>query len=308
MRNRTLSSSQHAEDALPEELRHPTVLSLLQIAVAEDIDPEGDWKPGAYSPGRRDLTSEAVLQDDSLLEGRLIARENGTVAGLPVARALLRLVNPDTTFRPAVQEGERITAGETVATVGGPGKDLLAAERPALNLTGRLSGIATLTRRFVDAVSHTDTTILDTRKTLPGARRLDKYAVRQGGGENHRLGLFDQVLIKENHIDGAGSITEAIRRVREQYGSEYWVEVEVATLEELDEALAHAPDSILLDNMDLPTLRQAVERAEGAVELEASGNVTLDTVQSIAETGVDAISIGALTHSAPHFDLSFQVT
>jgi nicotinate-nucleotide pyrophosphorylase (carboxylating) len=191
--------------------------------------------------------------------------------------------------------------------VAGPGPVLLTAERPALNVLGRLSGIATLTRRFVDAVAGTGASILDTRKTQPSARRLDKYAVQQGGGQNHRLGLFDMVLIKDNHIDGAGSITAAVERVRTRHGDRYPIEVEVKTLDELDEALRLTPDYILLDNMDLATMRTAVERAAGRVLVEASGNITLDTVRAVAETGVDAISVGALTHSAPAFDVSLRV-
>ena len=194
-----------------------------------------------------------------------------------------------------------------MATVAGSGRALLTAERPALNFVGRLSGIATHTRRFVDAVAHTDADILDTRKTLPGHRRPDKYAVRQGGGRNHRMGLHDMVLIKDNHIDGAGGITEAVRRTRETHDDTYPVEVEVKTLDELDEALALSPDVILLDNMALDTLRRAVERTDGRVPLEASGGVTLDTVSAVAETGVDAISVGALTHSAEAFDVSIRV-
>jgi nicotinate-nucleotide pyrophosphorylase (carboxylating) len=205
-----------------------------------------------------------------------------------------------------VAEGDRIEARQTVAEVSGPGRSLLTAERPALNFVGRLSGIATLTRRFVDAVAHTDADILDTRKTLPGHRRPDKYAVRQGGGQNHRMGLHDMVLIKDNHIDGAGGITEAVQRVRKTHGDDYPIEVEVKTLDELDEALALSPEFILLDNMALDTLRRAVERTDGRVPLEASGGVTLGTVQSVAETGVDRISVGALTHSTEAFDVSIR--
>lgn len=295
-----------AREALPEALRHPTVLTLLQLTVAEDVDPDGAWTPDAYNPATNDVTSMATLDAGAHLEGQLLARESGVVAGLPLVRALFRLVDDRLALRSAVEEGERVEAGQTVATVAGPGPPLLTAERPALNLLGRLSGIASLTRRFVDAVAHTDATILDTRKTLPGARRPNKYAVRQGGGRNHRLGLFDMALIKDNHIDGAGGITEAVRRVREQHGDQYPIEVEVKTLDELAEALALAPDFVLLDNMEPPTLREAVTRTDGQVPLEASGNVTLDSVATVAETGVDRISVGALTHSAKTLDLSIR--
>jgi len=253
-----------------------------------------------------DVTSVATLDPDARLEGHLVAKEPGVAAGLPVARALFRLLDTDLTLSPAVGEGERVEAGQAVATVSGPGRALLTAERPALNFVGRLSGIATLTRRFVDAVAHTDADILDTRKTLPGHRRTDKYAVRQGGGCNHRMGLHDMVLIKDNHIDGAGGITEAVRRTRETHGDTYPIEIEVKTLDELDEALSLSPDIILLDNMALDTLRRAVERTDGHVPLEASGGVTLDTVQAVAETGVDRISVGRLTHSASTLDVSIR--
>lgn len=291
---------------LPDALRHPTVLSLLQRSIAEDVDPAGTWTPGDDPPSQNDVTSVATIEDGARLEGHLVAKEAGIVAGVPLAQALFALVDEDLVLRPTVGEGTRVEAGQNVATVAGPGRALLTAERPALNLVGRLSGIATLTRRYVDAVAYTDAAILDTRKTLPGARRPNKYAVRQGGGTNHRLGLFDMVLVKDNHIDGAGGITAALRRVREEHGDRYPIEVEVKTLDELAEALAASPDLILLDNMNPPTLRRAVDRTEGRVPLEASGNVTLDTVATVAETGVDRISVGALTHSAPTLDLSIR--
>jgi nicotinate-nucleotide pyrophosphorylase (carboxylating) len=299
-------SRQRARASLPEALRHPTVLALLRRSVAEDVDPDGTWAPGAFPPAEGDITSRATLSEGAVLEGRLVAKEAGVVAGLPLARALFGMVDEGLSLDATVDEGERVEPGQVVARVAGPGRALLTAERPALNLVGRLSGIAILTRRFVEAVAHTEARILDTRKTLPGARRPNKYAVRQGGGHNHRLGLFDMVLIKDNHIDGAGGITQALQRVRDAYGDQYRVEVEVKTLDELDEALAAGPDLILLDNMDVPTLRRAVDRADGQVPLEASGGVTLDTVAAIAETGVDRISVGALTHSASTLDLSIR--
>ena len=300
------ASRERARASLPEALRHPTVLALLRRSVAEDVAPDGTWAPGAFPPAEGDVTSRATIPADATLEGRLVAKAEGIVAGLPLARALFAMVDDRLTLDAAVDEGDRVEPGQVVARVAGPGRALLTAERPALNLVGRLSGIATLTRRFVEAVAHTDARILDTRKTLPGARRPNKYAVRQGGGRNHRLGLFDMVLIKENHIDGAGGITAALRRVRDAHGDQYPVEVEVKTLDELAEALAADPDLVLLDNMDVPTLRRAVDRADGQVPLEASGGVTLDTVAAIAETGVDRISVGALTHSASTLDLSIR--
>jgi nicotinate-nucleotide pyrophosphorylase (carboxylating) len=294
-------------DVLPESLRHATVLALLRLSLAEDLSAEGDWAAIADDPALADVTSASTLTPNVQLDGRIVAKEDGIVAGLPIVAAVFALVNPDLSLTPQVEEGMRVEAGAPLATATGPGPALLVAERPALNLLGRLSGTATLTRRFVDAVAGTGASILDTRKTQPGARRLDKYAVRQGGGQNHRLGLFDMVLIKDNHIDGAGSITAAVERVRTRHGDRYPIEVEVKTLDELDEALRLTPDYILLDNMDPATMRTAVERTAGRVPLEASGNVTLDTVRAIAETGVDAISVGALTHSAPSFDVSLRV-
>lgn len=276
------------------------------MSIAEDVDSHGDWSPDAEAASQHDVTSVATIPAESHLEGRLVAKESGIIAGLPLARALFRLVDADLSVTASVEEGEHVEAGQTVATVSGPGRALLTAERPALNFVGRLSGIATLTRRFVDAVAHTDADILDTRKTLPGHRRPDKYAVRQGGGRNHRMGLYDMVLVKDNHIDGAGGISEAVVRARERHGEQYPIEVEVKTLAELDEALGVDPDIILLDNMGLDLLRQAVERTDGAVRLEASGGVTLDTVQAVAETGVDRISVGALTHSASTLDVSIR--
>ena len=295
-----------ARALLPASLRHPTVLELLRLAVAEDVDPDGAWAPGAAPPAEYDVTSRATIPPEAELEGRLVAKEAGVVAGLPLARALFALVDDALALHPEVEEGDTVEPGAVVARVSGPGRALLTAERPALNVVGRLSGIATLTRRFVEAVAHTDAQILDTRKTLPGGRRPNKYAVRQGGGTNHRLGLFDMVLIKDNHIDAAGGITAALRRVRDEYGDRYPVEVEVKTLGELTAALAAGPDLVLLDNMAPPTLRRAVDQTDGRVPLEASGNVTLDTVAAIAETGVDRISVGALTHSASTLDLSIR--
>ncbi len=290
---------------LPEALRHPAVLRLLRLSVAEDVHPRGDEAAIETAPPR-DVTSAATLAPDTPLEGRLVAKEAGIVAGLPLARALFRLVDPALSLAPAVEEGARVEAGHTVATVAGPGPALLTAERPALNFVGRLSGIATRTRRFVEAVAHTDAHILDTRKTLPGHRRPDKYAVRQGGGRNHRMGLHDMVLIKDNHIDGAGGVGEALRRVRETHGDDFPVEVEVSRLGELETALAFAPEYVLLDNMDLDTMRRAVQHTDGRALLEASGGIALDTVAAVAETGVDRISVGALTHSAPVLDISMR--
>ncbi len=290
---------------LPDALRHPTVLRLLRLSVAEDVHPEGK-RNAIDTASQRDVTSAATIAPDRRLEGHIVAKESGILAGMPLVRALFRLVDDELSVTPQVGDGTRVEAGQTVAAVAGPGPALLTAERPALNFLGRLSGVATRTCRFVDAVAHTDVDILDTRKTLPGHRHLDKYAVRQGGGRNHRMGLYDMVLIKDNHIDGAGGVAEVLRRVRKQHGDNHPVEIEVKTLDELDEALAFSPDVILLDNMDRDTLRHAVDWTDGRVPLEASGGVTIDTVAAVAETGVDRISVGALTHSAAALDVSIR--
>ena len=270
--------------------------SLIELALAEDIGPG-------------DATSDATLAHDTTLTGCITAKVPGVIAGLPVAELVFLHVEESIRFRPRVQDGQEVVAGEIVAEVSGPAPSLLAAERLALNFLQRMSGIATLTRDYVDAVAATDATVLDTRKTVPGHRLLDKYAVRMGGGVNHRMALFDMMLIKDNHIDGAGGLTPAVERARAAR-PDLPIEVEVRTLDELREALEITPpiDRIMLDNMTLPTMRQAVALTAGRVPLEASGNVTLETVADIAATGVDFISVGALTHSVQALDLSMKVT
>jgi quinolinate synthase len=248
-----------------------------------------------------------------VLHGRIVAKEAGVIAGLPVARAVFRRVDPAIQFVDHVVDGQEVVLGELVAEVSGPARGLLAAERTALNFLQRLSGIATLTGRFVDAVACSGATILDTRKTPPGYRVLDKYAVRMGGGINHRLALYDMILIKDNHVDAAGGIVLAVERARAAY-PELPVEVEVRDLDELRQALTIAPslDRILLDNMSPEQMRQAVALVAAAPEagrvlLEASGGVTLERAAEIAATGVDFLSVGALTHSVKALDLSMKV-
>jgi nicotinate-nucleotide pyrophosphorylase (carboxylating) len=293
--------------ALPEMLRTQTVLELLKLSLAEDLEPQGNFHKLWPHPAQGDLTSRATLPDDSWLEGRITAKAGGVIAGLPVAQAICLLVDAQIACKPAVLEGSVVQPGTLIAEVSGPGFAVLAAERPMLNLLGRLSGIASLTRKFVQAVADTQAVILDTRKTAPGNRFLDKYAVLMGGGQNHRTGLFDMVLIKDNHIDGAGGIRQAVERVRAMYGNQYLIEVEVKNLDELETALSLGVDRIMLDNMDLNTMRKAVKITAGRSKLEASGNVTLASVRQIAETGVDFISSGALTHSAPVLDISMRL-
>lgn len=268
---------------------------LIELAVAEDIGPG-------------DATSLATLPAGSVLCGRIAAKSAGVVAGLAVAEAVFHRVDPALTFAAEAADGQEVVPGERVATVTGPARSLLAAERTALNFLQRLSGIATLTRAYVDAVAGSDAIILDTRKTIPGFRDLDKYAVRMGGGRNHRRSLHDMLLVKDNHVDGAGGIVPAVTRARAGY-PDLPLEVEVRSLEELREALGIDPpvDRIMLDNFPLERMRQAVELTAGRVPLEVSGNVTLERAAAIAATGVDCISVGALTHSAPALDLNMKI-
>jgi nicotinate-nucleotide pyrophosphorylase (carboxylating) len=255
----------------------------------------------AEDVGTGDVTSAAVVDAEALSEARIVVKEPGTVCGLDVAAAVFEALGAR--LEPLVADGDRVEPGP-IARVDGPARAVLTGERLALNLLGRLSGIATLTSRFVEAVDGTGVTILDTRKTTPGLRELEKYAVGCGGGTNHRLGLFDGVLIKDNHLRLAHSIGEAVARAR---GMGLPVEVECDALDQVAEALEAGADRILLDNMRPDELRAAVALVDGRAELEASGGVTLETVRSVAETGVDFISVGALTHSAGALDCSLEV-
>jgi nicotinate-nucleotide pyrophosphorylase (carboxylating) len=270
------------------------VQELIDRALAEDV-------------AGGDVTSATVVPADAVARARIDQKAPGVVAGLKVAEAVFRTVDPALRWHAHVEDGSYRESG-LVAEVAGPARPLLTGERTALNFLQRLSGVATMTARYVAAVAGTGARILDTRKTTPGMRVLEKQAVVAGGGENHRQGLYDAILVKENHAALAGGVGEATRLALE--GSRRLgvpVEVECATLTEVDDALAAGIDRILLDNMSLDELRSAVERAKGRALLEASGGVTLDTVRAIAETGVDFISVGALTHSAPALDLSLTL-
>ncbi|MDQ3964002.1 MAG: carboxylating nicotinate-nucleotide diphosphorylase [Actinomycetota bacterium] len=258
--------------------------------------------------GPGDITTTAVVPEDASGKGRIEARQGLVVAGLPHAELCFPLVAPDTTTWSArVEEGTHADPGDVLARVEGRLATILAAERTALNLLMRLSGIATLTRRFVDAVQGTKAQIVDTRKTTPGLRSFEKYAVEVGGGHNHRMGLYDAILIKDNHLMAAGGIGPAVGAARNRYPDGIVIQVEVTNLTELDDALAAGANAILLDNMTPDLMRDAVLRTEGRAVLEASGGITLDNVRSYAETGVDRISIGALTHSAPAVDIALEV-
>ncbi|HEU4833407.1 MAG TPA: carboxylating nicotinate-nucleotide diphosphorylase [Pyrinomonadaceae bacterium] len=264
----------------------------IQRALEEDI-------------GTGDVTTDTIVPAGATLRGRIVAKQDGVVAGLDVAKQVFLTLNEHVTFIPKTRDGSKVTRRDVLADLEGPARALLTGERIALNFLGRMSGIATLTRKFVDAVAGTNAVILDTRKTAPGLRLTDKLAVRLGGGENHRTGLFDMVLIKDNHIDFAGSITQAVERVRAS-GTKLEIEVETRTLDDVREALALGVERILLDNMSPDTMREAVAISGGRAKLEASGNVTLANVLEVAVTGVDYISVGALTHSPAVFDVSLE--
>jgi nicotinate-nucleotide pyrophosphorylase (carboxylating) len=254
-----------------------------------------------------DLTSDATVAPDLVGTARLVVREPGTVAGTDVAAAVFRTVDPAVTRIGKADDGKAVRQGSELLVVEGPVRSILAAERTALNFLGRLCGIATLTGRFVAAVADHGAEIVCTRKTTPGLRTLEKYAVRCGGGSNHRFGLDDAVLIKDNHLVAAGGVRNAVERVRAMTGHTVFVELEVDTLEQLEEALALGVDAVLLDNMSVDQLRRAVEMVAGRAVTEASGGVTLDNVAEIAATGVDLISVGVLTHGARSLDLSLEL-
>ena len=251
-----------------------------------------------------DITTQAVVPGKRAASARLIAKEEMVLAGMFVAERVFQRLSPAVVFTACLPEGGRAVKGDILATIQGNAADLLMGERVALNLLQRLSGIATLTSRYVAAVHGTNARVVDTRKTTPGLRELEKYAVRVGGGINHRTGLYDGILIKENHIVAAGGISEAIRRARAYIPHTLKIEIETETLEQVDEALAAGADIIMLDNMDLADMRTAVAAIAGRALVEASGGVNLETVRAIAETGVDIISVGALTHSPRAMDIS----
>jgi len=265
--------------------------SIIRNALAEDIH-------------TGDITTQALQLQTGRITGIFKAKEDMILCGLNVAARVFSLLDKDSIFTPRKADGDPVTSGTVVADISGDASLLLQGERVALNLLQRMSGVATLTSRYVSAVAGTKARIVDTRKTTPGLRILEKYAVRVGGGMNHRTGLYDGVLIKENHIAAAGGITEAVRRARAYIPHTLKIEVETESLEDVREALAAGADIIMLDNMELPAMKKAVAIIAGRATVEASGGVNLTTVRAIAETGVDIISVGALTHSAPSMDIS----
>lgn len=251
-----------------------------------------------------DITTLSVLPEKRLVKAKLLAKEDMILAGIAIAEQVFKQLDPTIEFSPCYQDGDKINNGDVIAVMAGDAANLLMGERVALNLLQRLSGIATVTARYVLAVAGTKARIVDTRKTTPGLRTLEKYAVRVGGGTNHRTGLYDGVLIKENHIAAAGGITEAVKRARNYISHTLKIEVETETLAQVKEALQAGADIIMLDNMNLADMRTAVATISGRAVVEASGGVNLDSVRAIAETGVDIISVGALTHSPKAIDIS----
>jgi nicotinate-nucleotide pyrophosphorylase (carboxylating) len=276
--------------ALPDLLIEPVV----RMALAEDLGRAGD-------------VTAALIDADARLKVVFAARKGGRIAGLDCTRLAIHALDPRAHFEILIEDGQDAPAGAAVARVEANARAILSAERTALNLLGRLSGVATLTRAYVKAVEGTKAIIVDTRKTTPGLRALEKYAVRCGGGLNHRFGLDDAILIKDNHVAAAGGVAQALKRARVVAGHLTPIEVEVDSLNQLREALPFAPAVIMLDNFAVDDLRRAVDIVQGRVRLEASGGVTLCTVRAIAQTGVDAISVGALTHSAPSLDIGLDV-
>jgi nicotinate-nucleotide pyrophosphorylase (carboxylating) len=298
-RNRDCVFSLFVHLSAVDTISDDEVLSSVRAALAEDVGPG-------------DVTTLAVVPDNASVRAEMVAREALVVAGLGFAEAAFKELSPSVELVPRVRDGSHLDRGAVLLGVSGSARAILTAERVALNFVQRLSGVATLTRQYVEAVSGTGAVILDTRKTTPGWRRFEKYAVSCGGGRNHRLGLYDMVLIKDNHLAAlAGArpnpVAVAVQRARNQF-PQLKVEVEADTLEDVDQAVAAGADFILLDNMSLEQLRQAVQKCRGKVRTEASGGVTLSTVRSIAECGVDFISVGALTHSARSVDIALDFT
>jgi nicotinate-nucleotide pyrophosphorylase (carboxylating) len=277
-----------AEPAVSDEIE-----ASIRHALAEDV-------------GSGDATTNSIVSASARIEAFIKAKQHGVIAGLDVAAAVFHALDEEVDFRPEVSDGSSVESGTVVAKIYGSARSILTAERTALNFLGRMSGIATLTRQFVDSVEGTSVRILDTRKTAPGLRAIDKVAVRAGGGDNHRFGLYDMILIKDNHIDLAGSLQRAVELAR-SVRAELEIEVEARTLEHVKDAIALGVNRILLDNMSVETMAEAARLSGGRARLEASGNVTLATVRQIAETGVDYISVGELTHSAKVFDFSLIV-
>ncbi|MDF1612576.1 carboxylating nicotinate-nucleotide diphosphorylase [Stygiobacter electus] len=270
------------------------IIKIVKIALQEDI-------------GSGDITTNLIVSNNQKGFATIYAKEDGIVAGLFVARLVFKTFDDKIIFKALTKDGNKISCGEKLAEIKGNLKSLLTGERVALNFLQRMSGIATITSKFVKQLEGTNTRLLDTRKTAPCLRMLDKYSVKIGGGTNHRFGLYDMVLIKDNHIKTAGSITKAVTLVKSKLKNKIKIEVETTSLEEVKEALANKIDIIMLDNMSIDTMKEAIKLINGKVKTEASGNITLENIREIALTGVDFISVGALTHSVKALDISMKI-
>lgn len=272
-----------------------TIEPLVRAALAEDLGRAGD------------ITTDACVPDGVLADAMLMAREPGVIAGLDLAALAFEIAEPGLRFSPELIDGQRVAAGSVIASIVGPARGVLTAERVALNFLGHLSGIATATRRIADVIAHTPCRVVCTRKTTPGLRVVEKYAVRCGGGANHRFGLDDAILIKDNHIALAGGIRQALSRAHDHAGHLVKIEIEVDTLEQLEEVMSIGVDAVLLDNMSPETLREAVRIVNRRAVTEASGRINIETAAAVAETGVDLISVGALTHSVRTLDIGLDI-
>lgn len=279
----------------PAPLDPISVRRAVEAALAEDIGRAGD------------ITSAATIPAMAKARVAIVARDEGRLAGLQLAEAAFASLETAITFEPLSSDGDRLGRGDVVARIEGPARAVLTAERTALNFLGHLSGVATATAAYADRIAHTRAKVCCTRKTTPGLRVFEKYAVRCGGGANHRFGLDDAILVKDNHIAVAGGVAEALRAAKAYAGHLVKIEIEVDTLDQLDLVIAEGADAVLLDNMPPGTLREAVGRIGGRMIAEASGNVSLETVRYIAETGVDLVSVGRITHSAPNFDFGLDI-
>lgn len=274
-----------------------SILKLIKNALKEDI-------------GKSDITTKATIGKSKKAEGKFFVKANGIIAGLEIAKAVFKAVDPKIKFEIKIKDGSLVKYGDVAAIVTGKAQSLLTAERTALNFLQRMSGIATLANLYSEKVKHTKAKVIDTRKTVPGLRVLDKMAVKFGGCTNHRIGLYDMFLIKNNHIEVAGSITKAVEACvmyQEKHHTKYKIEVETKNLKEVEEALTTKADIIMLDNFAVDEMKKAVQLINGKCKVEASGGVNLETVKAIAETGVNFISVGALTHSVKALDISLEI-
>lgn len=275
-------------------LKDHKLKTLIELAVEEDV----------YTG---DITTNSIILMDKIVKARFIAKQKGIIAGLDVARMVFQYFDEQAVWTPKVEDGETVKKGTVIAEISGNYRSLLTAERTALNFLQRMCGIATKTKSFVKELKGSKTKLLDTRKTLPGHRMLDKYAVEMGGGTNHRFGLYDMVMIKDNHIKVAGGINNAVQQVKKQTGDRFKIEVETTNLDEVKEALESKVDFIMLDNMSIKEMKKAVKLINGKAKTEASGNVTLSRLKDIAESKVDYISVGELTHSVKALDISMKI-